>query len=227
MDMSDAPKNASLVSRSALTLGFLVLAGTALLSWVYNLAEPRIAEQERQQLLRQLEQVLPASAFNNAMHEDYTEVEDPVAFPGRQIVRIYRARLDDHPAAVVMKVSAPDGYNGTISLLVGVYENGEISGVRVLGHNETPGLGDGIELARSDWILDFDNKSLTDPSSSGWAVKRDGGEFDQFTGATITPRAIVRAVHRALQYFEANKPTLFQSESLFEEVLANNGSDNE
>ena len=82
--------------------------------------------------------------------------------------------------------------------------------MRVLSHNETPGLGDGIELQRGDWILSFDGKSLQDPLPAGWEVKRDGGEFDQFTGATITPRAVVRAVRRALDYFEANKQALFE-----------------
>lgn len=207
--MAESTGNASMVLRSAWTLGLLALVGTALLTWVHNLTGPRIAEQERRQLLTQLEQVLPAEAFNNAMHEDYFDVEDATAFPGRQVVRIYRARLDSAPVATVMRLSAPDGYNGRIELLVGIYVSGKISGVRVLGHSETPGLGDGIELERSDWILSFDDKSLRNPNSSDWAVKRDGGEFDQFTGATITPRAVVRAVHRALVFFQANQQLIF------------------
>ena len=225
--MTESGQNSSLVFRSALTLGLLALVGTALLSWVSSLTGPRIAEQERKQLLLQLGQVLPATAFNNAMHEDYTDVEDANAFPGRQVVRVYRARLDSTPVAAVMRLSAPDGYNGRIDLLAGIYAGGKISGVRVLGHSETPGLGDGIELQRSDWILSFDDKSLQNPIDSGWAVKRDGGTFDQFTGATITPRAVVRAVHRALIYFQANEQALFERESQFQEVLTVNGSNDE
>lgn len=219
--------NSSLVFRSAWSLGLLALLGTALLTLVYSLTGPRIAEQERRQLLMQLEQVLPAGVFNNDMHEDYTDVEDGTAFPGRQVVRVYRARLDSTPVAAVMRLSAPDGYNGRIDLLVGIYANGDISGVRVLGHSETPGLGDGIELERSDWILSFNEKSLGNPAGSGWAVKRDGGKFDQFTGATITPRAVVRAVHRAIVYFQANQQALFESESMFHDQPAKRGDQDE
>lgn len=211
--MSETGSTPRLVLRSAWSLGLLALVGTALLTWVYSLTGPRIAEQERRQLLRQLEQVLPAEAFDNDMHEDYIDVEDATAFPGRQTVRIYRALKAGKPVAVVMKLAAPDGYNGRIDLLVGVYANGRISGVRVLGHSETPGLGDGIELQRSNWILGFDGKSLENPTENGWAVKRDGGEFDQFTGATITPRAVVRAVRRALAWFQANSAMVFERET--------------
>lgn len=217
--MADSGTSSTMIFRSAWTLGLLALIGTALLAGVHWLTEPRIAEQERRQLLTQLQQVLPPDAFNNAMYEDFTDVQDESAFPGRQIVRVYRARLDGDPAGVVMRVSAPDGYNGRIGLLVGIFASGNISGVRVLKHGETPGLGDGIELQRSDWILSFNNKSLDNPAPANWAVKRDGGEFDQFTGATITPRAVVRAVHRTLKYFEANKTELFQKPSLFREGL--------
>lgn len=225
--MAESPPNSSLVFRSAWSLGLLALLGTALLTWVYDLTAPRIAEQERRQLLLQLEQVLPATVFNNDMHEDYIDLEDATAFPGRQVVRVYRARLDATPVAAIMRLSAPDGYNGRIDLIVGIYGSGTISGVRVLGHNETPGLGDGIELERSDWILSFNGKSLENPAGSGWAVKRDGGEFDQFTGATITPRAVVRAVRRAVVYFQANQQTLFESESMFQDQLTTSGDEDE
>ena len=203
------------VSRSALSLGLLALIGTALLTWVHGLTEPKIEEQQRKQLLLQLQQVIPEEAFDNAMHEDFIKVQDEIAFPGGQEVQVYRARLDGKPVAVVMRLRANDGYHGRIDLLVGIYGPGQISGVRVLSHSETPGLGDGIEIARNDWIRSFDAKSVTDPSDAGWAVKRDGGEFDQFTGATITPRAVVAAVHRALQYFEAHPQDLFSSPTEF------------
>lgn len=109
----------------------------------------------------------------------------------------------------MMIVTAPDGYNGDIRLLIGINAAGSILGVRVISHRETPGLGDPIEAEKSDWIHGFKQKSLKTPQSSGWAVKKDGGEFDQFTGATISPRAVVRAVHTTLLYFKANKQALF------------------
>ncbi len=104
---------------------------------------------------------------------------------------------------------APNGYNGPIQLLIGVYANGHLAGVRVVKHRETPGLGDAVSITYSDWILGFNDKSLSNPEPGKWKVKRDGGIFDQFTGATITPRAVVNAVHNALLYFEKNQDTLF------------------
>ncbi len=226
--MTDPPNQAessASISRSAMSLGLVALIGTALLAWVHAVTAPRIAEQERRQLLDQLTQVIPADRFDNAMHDDYITVKDEGAFPGGQEVRVFRARLQGRPAAVVMKLRANDGYNGPIQLLVGIYASGEISGVRVLNHRETPGLGDGIEIARSDWIRSFTGKSLERPEAGGWAVKRDGGEFDQFTGATITPRAVVRAVHRALGYFDAHHEALLASPSEQSETPGENAED--
>lgn len=204
------------ITRSALSLGLIALVGTALLAWVHSLTGPRIAEQERLQLLDQLQQVIPEDAFDNAVHEDYVTVRDEAAFPGGLSVRVFRARRDGRPVAVAMKLRANDGYNGRIDLLVGIYENGRVSGVRVLSHRETPGLGDGIDIERSDWIRAFDGRSLENPEPSGWAVKRDGGVFDQFTGATITPRAVVRAVRRALEYYAENREALFDRPTEFD-----------
>lgn len=211
----DSPPQASAM-RSALSLGLIALASAALLTWVHSLTEGRIAEQERRELLRQLQQVVPSDRFDNAMHEDFISVRDEAAFPGGQEVQVFRARRNGQPVAVAMKLRANDGYNGRIDLLVGIFEDGRISGVRVLSHRETPGLGDAIDIERSDWIRSFDGKSLEQPGSAGWAVKRDGGVFDQFTGATITPRAVVGAVQRALQFFEASRDRLFSAPSEFQ-----------
>ena len=104
---------------------------------------------------------------------------------------------------------APDGYSGNIHLLVAIKYDGTLAGVRVVNHKETPGLGDAVEAERSNWILGFTGKSLTNPGKKGWAVKRDGGQFDQFTGATITPRAVVKAVYKTLEYYQQHKTQLF------------------
>lgn len=213
--MTDAPNTSYPVARNALALGLIAVLGTALLAWINDITAPRIAEQERRQLLAQLEQVVPASLFDNAMHEDYIMVSDAAAFPGGQQAQVYRARKSGEPVAVAMKFHALDGYNGRIDLVVGILQSGEISGVRVLQHRETPGLGDGIELRRSNWILSFNGRSLANTGPEAWAVQREGGAFDQFTGATITPRAVVRAVHRALQYFADNSETLFTRPTQF------------
>ncbi len=199
------------VLRSGLLLGLIALLGTALLATVNALTHERIEEQERLRVLQQLNAIVPTGSYNNDLLEDRIDISDASFFNHPAPVTVYRARLDDLPVAVLMNTTAPDGYNGDIRLLTGIDRNGRVLGVRVVSHKETPGLGDPIEIERSDWILGFTNKSLLKPQESGWAVKRDGGEFDQFTGATISPRAVVKAVHKALIYFEANQQLLFET----------------
>ena len=201
------------VIRSGLLLGLIALLGTALLTGVNALTHERIAEQEKRRVLQQLNAILPAASYNNNLLEDVVEITDEALFQHPAPVTVYRARMDDQPVAVLMAVTAPDGYNGDIRLLAGFDNSGRVLGVRVVSHRETPGLGDPIEIEKSDWILSFMNKSLLNPQAGGWAVKRDGGEFDQFTGATISPRAVVKAVHNALVYFDANRQSLFESDA--------------
>ena len=195
--------------RSALALGMVVVLGTALLAGVNNLTRDRILEQERRVVLEQLGQVLGPGRYDNALHQDVYTFRDETAFPQGQTVTVYRARKQGRPVAVILRFAAMDGYNGRIGLLVGIDTQGRLTGVRVTSHKETPGLGDGIEIERSNWILDFDGKSLENPAPEQWAVRRDQGYFDQMTGATITPRAIVNAVKRALIYFDAHADELF------------------
>jgi electron transport complex protein RnfG len=197
------------VFRSGLLLGLIALLGTGLLSAVNALTHERILQQEKQRVLRELNEIVPMTGYNNDLLEDRLEITDASFFHHPDPVVVYRARMDGRPVAVLMLVTAPDGYNGDIRLLAGIDTNGTVLGVRVVAHRETPGLGDPIETERSDWILGFTDKSLQKPQTGGWAVRRDGGEFDQFTGATITPRAVVRAVHTALLYFDANRQVLF------------------
>jgi electron transport complex protein RnfG len=149
---------------------------------------------------------------------DKIELSDEASFRHPDPVMVYRARMDDKPVAALMIVTAPDGYNGDIKILIAIDVSGVILGVRVISHRETPGLGDPIEIERSDWILSFNDKSLINPRDEGWAVRRDGGEFDQFTGATITPRAVVKAVHNTLLYFEANNKVLFETAPIMAET---------
>lgn len=124
---------------------------------------------------------------------------------------VYRARLDGRPQALAIETMTPNGYSGAIRLIVGVDADGVISGVRVLEHRETPGLGDKIERRISDWILSFDGKTLTGNNRKSWAVRKDGGDFDQFTGATITPRAVVESVRKALVFVTEHQNELYQA----------------
>lgn len=198
---------------SGLLLGIIALLGTALLAGVNALTHERIEEQDKRRMLQQLNEIVPASSFNNDLLGDMIEVQDEAHFRHAAPIRVYRARRDGAPVAVLMLVTAPDGYNGDIRLLAGIDDDGTVIGVRVVSHRETPGLGDPVDVERSDWILGFGGKSLRNPEGKGWAVRRDGGEFDQFTGATVTPRAVVRTVRDTLLYFRENRQSLFEEPS--------------
>lgn len=197
--------------RSGAALGLVAVVGTTLLTGIDRLTADRIAEQERRVVLEQLGQIVPPDRYDNALHDDYVTVRDERFFPQGQEVTAFRARQGGRPVAVILRFDTLDGYNGRIRLLVGIANDGRVTGVRVIAHRETPGLGDAIERPKSDWVLGFTGKSLTDPAPPGWAVRRDGGVFDQFTGATITPRAVVEAVQRALEYHAANDRALFEA----------------
>lgn len=198
------------VLRSAASLGLVAIAGTSLLAGVHHLTAERIEEQERRAVLEQLQEIIPADRYDNALQDDWIAFTDEAHFPRGQQVLAYRARRDGQPVAVILRFAAVDGYNGPIHLLAGIEADGSLAGVRVTAHRETPGLGDAIEVERSDWIRSFEGRSLRSPGPEGWSVRRDGGEFDQFTGATITPRAVVEAVRLALDYFARNRQALFE-----------------
>ncbi len=200
------------ISRAALILGVFAVVGTVLVAGSYMLTRERIEANEREALLKRLHQVIPEVSYDNDLFADVVEVHSPQLLGTERPVTVYRARKGGRVTAVVLTPVAPDGYNGRIRLLVGVRPDGRVSAVRVLSHAETPGLGDAIEVERSDWIRDFRGRSLGNPPASRWRVKRDGGVFDQFTGATITPRAVVGAVRRTLKYVEKNEQWLFAAE---------------
>jgi len=202
------------IIRSGFLLGLIAVLGTGLLAGVNELTHERILEQEKRRVLQQLNEIVPTAAYNNDLLADKIEIKDESSFHHPDPVTVYRARMDGQPVAVLMTVTAPDGYNGDIRLLAGVDTSGTLLGVRVISHRETPGLGDPIEIEKSDWVLGFTHKSLLNPQNGGWAVKRDGGEFDQFTGATISPRAVVKAIHNTLLYFSENQDLLFGKESI-------------
>lgn len=202
------------ITRHALTTGFLLatfaVIGTGLVAFTYDQTKERIAEAERQALLKSLHAVIPQWAHNNELINDQIQVSSEEFLGTKDTLSIFRARLDGEPVAAIITAVAPDGYNGEIKMLIGVSYAGEVHGVRVVNHRETPGLGDAIETRRSDWILAFDGKSIESLEKKKWRVKKDGGAFDQLTGATITPRAIVKAVHKALEYYQLNRDMIFK-----------------
>lgn len=194
---------------AALILTGFAIVGTGLVVVTYSGTRDIIAEAQRAALEASLNQLVPADRYDNRVTEDRIEVVDPEWLGTDQPVAVYRARRNGQPVALFATPVAPDGYSGPIQLLVGVYADGALAGVRVLAHKETPGLGDGIEEKRSPWILAFAGKSLESPQSERWKVKKDGGVFDQFTGATITPRAVVKATRKFLEYVRTHREQLF------------------
>lgn len=180
-------------------LAIFAVVGAALVAITYAQTKDRIAENERLALLEKLEALVPASSVDNDMIADSIQVHRADLLGG-QTTNIYRGRLKGQPVAAILTSIAPDGYAGPIKLLVAVDTQGNLLGVRVISHKETPGLGDKIDEDKSDWIFSFAGKSLSNPSEQDWAVKRDGGSFDYFTGATITPRSVVKMVKNTLIY---------------------------
>ncbi|GLS92522.1 electron transport complex subunit G [Psychromonas marina] len=191
----------------ALLMGVVSLLVCSLLLITHQLTAQPIADRQREDLSKLLNQVLPVEAYDNQPLDQRYQEE----FEGQSYL-FYRARMQQKVSAIIIFTST-SGYSGEISLLVAIKADGSLSGVRVLSHTETPGLGDKIELAKSDWILSFAGLSLTLPDLTGWAVKKDGGEFDAFTGATITPRAVVKGVHKTLQLFQDNRAFFLEQQT--------------
>lgn len=196
------------MSVTAGLLGLFAVLGTALVAVTFDVTREPIADSQRQALLKSLHELVPPALHDNDIFTDVLMINDP-AMGTNKNVAVYRARMGTDNIAAVISPVAPDGYSGNIFLLVGVDYSGTLLGVRVVKHRETPGLGDAIEKSRSDWIEQFDGKSLSQPAADKWKVKKDGGDFDQLTGATITPRAVVAAVKRTLDYYQANRDSLY------------------
>ncbi len=202
-----AEKKTSMI-KAGLVLGLFSLVGIGLVSLTYSVTHEKIAENERLFLLKNLQELVPQSIHDNDLLADTIQVSNAEAFGQNNEITIYRAKKNEKLIALIATPTAPDGYNGSIKLLVAIKENGELMGVRAVSHHETPGLGDAIDTNKSEWVFSFNGRSLSNLDSKYWRVKRDGGEFDQFTGATITPRAVVKAVLKTLQYYQAHKAEL-------------------
>lgn len=197
--------------KNSLVLGLFAIATVGLVAVLQQATAGRIANAEREAQVRALSEILPQGSYDNHLLDNRIQLHDPL-LGSKSPQTAYIALKDGKPSAIILRATAPDGYSGAIQLLIGIQADGRLAGVRVLNHRETPGLGDKIELAKSSWIRSFDGRSLSNPAEDGWAVKKDRGAFDQFAGATITPRAVVKAVHKALQYFDANQQQLFAAQ---------------
>ena len=205
--MPHAERSGTLPLKALGTLAVLALLAALVAGIAERATGARIVENQRRAALAVLHSVLPADVHDNDLLADVMEAVDGELLGSTRPHRIYRARMGGAPAGVVMEVTARGGYGGPIELLIGIHADGRVAAVRVGANHETPGIGDGVE--RKDWISQFDGRSLTDPPPEDWLVKRDGGSFDELTGATITPRAVVKGVYNALLYFRKHEQDIF------------------
>ena len=202
--MADRP-----IWKSGVTLAVIAAICTSLVAITWQLTAERIEANKKEWLERSLQPALAGLFFDSSVTESMLMIPPPHELPGSGTAIIYRVYAGEKPVAALFVVSARDGYAGPIRLLIGIAMDGTVTGVRVLEHRETPGLGDRIETTKSDWVLQFDGHSLLDPPPPRWALKGDGGDFDQLTGASVTPRAIVNAIKQTLTYFDANRVAVF------------------
>lgn len=197
--------------RTATILFVFTVVGTALLAFTHGRTEPTIVRGQLAEKRALLSQVLPAALYDNDLAASQQSVPADDLLGTRQPSSLWLARRNGQFSGVALEAVAPDGYGGDISLLIGIDANGSITGVRVTAHHETPGLGDYIDRAKSPWIDQFSGRSLTNPEPKDWRVAKDGGAFDSRAGATITPRAVVKAVKSALDYFARHRTALAAS----------------
>jgi electron transport complex protein RnfG len=202
--MADRP-----VSGSVFTLTAIAAVCTAIVASTYALTDERIAANEQAWLEQSLQPVLAGIEFDGNLADSRATIRAPHELPGNEDALVYRVYAGGSPVAALFVVTARDGYSGPIRLLVGIRADGRITGVHALAHRETPGLGDRIDPSKSDWIGQFAGRSLADPAAGDWRIVRDGGPFDQLTGASVTSRAVVGAIRETLEYFEAAGADIF------------------
>ncbi len=201
------------ISKNALILGVFALVSTGLIAITYQLTKDKIAQEVELALIRQLSEIVPSDDYDNDVYQDCILITDRNLLGSEEAQKLYRMRKSNSNYAAMMTFVAPDGYSGKIMLALAAKPSGELLGVNIVNHNETPGLGDKIEREKSDWIKQFDGLSLSSVDKKYWNVTKDGGKFDALTGATITPRAVVKSVYKALEYLQQNNHHVFNSNS--------------
>ena len=209
------------ISKNSLILTAFALLTAGVLAVTYQSTKTKIAAEERKAAQKRLVEIIPAEQHDNDLLADTWPIpHELLAELGLNVATdIHIARENNTPIAVIIPTITRDGYSGDIKMIVGINLDGSIAGVRALAHKETPGLGDKVDIKKSNWILSFNGKSLTNPNSDLWKVKKDGGVFDQFTGATITPRATVRQVKTALTFFAEHRQDILNEKITTEHAL--------
>lgn len=218
------------IRKNAIGLGIFALVTAGIVAAAHSLTAERIAHNIRLAQAKALNEIVPAGSYNNDLLADslsLQEFDTVLLGPIKDSDNINFARMNGAITTVLIPAVAADGYTQEIRILVGIKTDGSLAGVRVTEHRETPGLGDKVDLKKSPWILGFAGKSLTNPMESQWTVKKDGGDFDQFTGATITPRAVVKAVKRAQLFFVKHQDTLLNQTQLIQPLSQKQESQHE
>ncbi|MEM9102548.1 MAG: electron transport complex subunit RsxG [Pseudomonadota bacterium] len=206
------------IRNNSLTLFIFALISTGAIALTHWLTQDKIESEKQAAVGRMIAQVVTSKTLSSDVYHDCILVTDAEYLGTNSPMKIFRVREDSQDLAAVITAIAPNGYSGTIEFVIGIGKtDNTITGVRVIAHNETPGLGDKIESTKSAWIHQFTGKSLDNPKLESWAVKKDGGDFDALTGATITPRALIDAVAKTQQYFQQHKASIFSSPSNCEE----------
>lgn len=200
-----------IISRNAFLLATFAVVCTGAIALINVLTQPIILQQEQIALQNNINELIEPEQYDNQIIDSCFTVVDSELLGDQQPKQVFIATKNKQPIAALIQTSTFKGYSGEIKLLVGIYTDGKIAGVRINSHTETPGLGDKIQTNKSDWIYSFDGKKYQESTASKWQVKKDGGSFDAFTGATITPRAVVHAVKDTLIYFQKNKAQLFNT----------------
>lgn len=219
MEQQATPTLGQSIIKNAIGLALFAFVTAGVIAIVQSNTKQTIAENIAQAQAKALYEITPATTLDNDLLNDGLLIGTPesqaqlntqLLGPIDKNAKIHFAQTDNKTHTLILPVIAPDGYTTTIQLLVGITVDGKVAGVRVIDHKETPGLGDKIELKKSAWVLNFNGTSLSNPKTEKWKVKKDGGEFDSFTGATITPRAVINAVKNSLLFYQQNKQLIFQ-----------------
>jgi len=217
------------MGKNSLLLAVFALITAFILASTDRLTEDRIAESERLAAQKALFEIIPLERHNNDLLLDIQPIPEKYwsTLGLESGGDIHIARFDGQPVAAIIPSITPEGYSGDIAMIVGVNFDGSIAGVRVVEHKETPGLGDKVDVRKSDWILSFNGKSLSNPEPSAWNVKKEKGNFDQFTGATITPRAVIHQIAKTIEYFNQDKERLLNELNSSYNPLSSNQSSTE
>ncbi len=210
--MSNSSLLRKMISRNSFILTVFATVCVGLIATTYFITKDTIAGEMKAALARTLNELVDAAQYDNDVYHDCILIPESELLGSSEPLTAYRMRKDSRPVAIILESIAPNGYSGKIKMVVGVFYDGSIAGVRVTDHKETPGLGDKIDISKSDWITSFNGLSLGNKPISQWKVAKDGGQFDAFTGATITPRAVVNQIAKTLEFYQENRSWLFNQQ---------------